>query len=85
VAFTIEFDNDFEQQMPHRTTNHGGLPHAPWLVSMVMWLNFMQFVPKDGIPTRELRRLLRKTSKSMHAWVSGGATLLSMQARWSGP
>jgi hypothetical protein len=70
VAFTIEFDNDFEQQMSHRTTNHGGLPHAPWLVSMVMWLNLMQFIPEDGIPARELQRLLRKTSKSMHTWLT---------------
>jgi hypothetical protein len=40
VAFTIEFDNEFEHQVPHRTTNHGSTPdsrHAPWLVSMVMW------------------------------------------------
>jgi DNA-binding MarR family transcriptional regulator len=70
VAFTIEFDNEFEQQMPHRTTNHGGLAHTPWLVSMVMWSNFMQFIPEDGIPARELQRLLRKTSKSMQAWLT---------------
>jgi hypothetical protein len=70
VAFTIEFDNEFEHQMPHRTTNHGGTPHAPWLVSMVMWANFMQFIPEDGIPARELQRLLRKPSKSMHAWLT---------------
>ncbi|HEY1947511.1 MAG TPA: hypothetical protein VGG97_10925 [Bryobacteraceae bacterium] len=67
VAFTIEFDNEFEHQMPHRTTNHGGLPNAPWLVSMVMWSNFMQFIPENGISARELQRLLGKTSKSMHA------------------
>jgi hypothetical protein len=70
VAFTIEFDNEFEQQMPHRTTNHGGLPHAPWLVSMVMWSNFMQFIPEDGLPVSELQRQLRKTSKSMQAWLA---------------
>jgi hypothetical protein len=23
VAFTIELDNEFEHQMPHRTRNHG--------------------------------------------------------------
>jgi hypothetical protein len=40
VAFTIEFDNEFEHQMPHRTTRYGftpGFPRAPWLVSMAMW------------------------------------------------
>jgi hypothetical protein len=39
VAFTIEFDNEFEHRVPHRTTNHGstGSRSSPWLVSMVMW------------------------------------------------
>jgi hypothetical protein len=45
VAFTIEFDNEFEHQVPHRTTNHGSATGSvPWLVSRVMWSNFMQFV-----------------------------------------
>ncbi|HVY94474.1 MAG TPA: hypothetical protein VHA14_17050 [Bryobacteraceae bacterium] len=35
VAFTIEFDNEFEHLVPHRTTRFGG--SEPWLVSMVMW------------------------------------------------
>src|SRR6266487_1082973 len=39
VAFTIEFDNEAEHRLPHRTTSHGasgpgdGAP-APWLVSL---------------------------------------------------
>jgi hypothetical protein len=40
VAFIIEFDDEFERRMPHRTTNHGSTPgahDAPWLVSMAMW------------------------------------------------
>jgi hypothetical protein len=40
VAFTIEFDNEFEHRMPHWTTNAGRAarpPGAPWLVSQVMW------------------------------------------------
>jgi hypothetical protein len=44
VAFTIEFDNEFERQMPHRTTWYGSTPnapYAPWLVSRVMWANCM--------------------------------------------
>jgi hypothetical protein len=28
VAFTIEFDNEFERQMPHRTTRHGSTAGA---------------------------------------------------------
>src|SRR5271169_2793720 len=37
VAFTIEFDNESERQMQHRTTNQhveGGARVGPWLVSM---------------------------------------------------
>jgi hypothetical protein len=37
VAFTIECDNEFERQMPHRTSNYGstaGRGAGPWLVSM---------------------------------------------------
>jgi hypothetical protein len=73
VAFTIEFDNEFEHQAPHRTTNHGSTPgafRAPWLVSMAMWLHFMQFIPDDGIPLRELKPLLRATDKSLDAWLT---------------
>jgi hypothetical protein len=36
VAFAIEFDNEFEHQVPHSSTRHGstaGFPRAPWLVS----------------------------------------------------
>jgi DNA-binding MarR family transcriptional regulator len=70
VAFTIEFDNEFERQMPHRTTRHGSTAGAdgrrgPWLVSMVMWSNCMQFVPDEGIAVRELARRVRITDKSM--------------------
>lgn len=39
VAFTIECDNEFERQMPHRTSNYGstaGQGAGPWLVSMAM-------------------------------------------------
>jgi hypothetical protein len=66
IAFTIEFDNDFEQQMPHRTTNHGSTPgshDAPW----VIWMKFMRFVHDDGITVQELQRQLQITDKDMHA------------------
>ncbi len=52
VAFIVEFDNEFELRMPHRTSNHGGTPGAPWLVSMAMWSGFMQFVTEEGVPAR---------------------------------
>jgi hypothetical protein len=77
VAFIIEFDNEFEHQTPHRTTAHGPTPNArdapwpvPWLVSMVMWSNFMQFVGEDGITVRELQRKLKCTGKDMENWLT---------------
>jgi DNA-binding MarR family transcriptional regulator len=73
TAFTIEFDNEFEHRMPHRTTNHGsaaGSRHAPWLVSMAMWSNFMQFVGEEGVTVRELQRLLRIADTGMRTWLT---------------
>ncbi|MGA9798514.1 MAG: MarR family winged helix-turn-helix transcriptional regulator [Terriglobales bacterium] len=62
VAFTIEFDNEAERILPHRTTRHGstsGLARGPWLVSQVMWSNCMRFVSEEGITVRELERVAR--------------------------
>jgi DNA-binding MarR family transcriptional regulator len=62
VAFTIEFDNEFEHQMPHRTSSHGRTADsrdAPWLVSLAMWSNCMQFVSEEGVTVAELQRLAR--------------------------
>jgi DNA-binding MarR family transcriptional regulator len=72
VAFTIEFDNEFEHRVPHRTTNHGstGSGNSPWLVSMVMWLKFLRFVPVDGISVRELKGLTRSTEKELRTWLT---------------
>ncbi|MBW3588674.1 MAG: hypothetical protein KY429_04580 [Actinobacteria bacterium] len=47
IAFTIEHDNEFERQMM-------ASPYRPILVSMVMWSNFMRFVPAEGISVRDL-------------------------------
>jgi DNA-binding MarR family transcriptional regulator len=62
VAFTIELDNEFERQMPHRTTSKGRAAEArgaPWLVSLVMWENCMRFVDQAGVTVRELDALAR--------------------------
>lgn len=59
VAFTIECDNEFERQMPHRTTNHpstAGSHRGPWLVSIVMWWNCMRFVGEHGVRVGELEQ-----------------------------
>ncbi len=73
VAFTIEFDNESEHQLPHRTTNHGSTPgalHAPWLVSLAMWDNCMRFVGKHGVRVGDLELLARtKTNlNGMERW-----------------
>lgn len=68
VAFTIEFDNEFERQMPHRTTNHDAeadTRQSPWLVSMVMWWNCMRFVDEKGISVAQLESLAR-TKTNLH-------------------
>ena len=58
VAFTIEFDNEFEHRMPHRTTRHGATaPGGLWLVSLVMWSNCLRFTGDEGVGERELLRL----------------------------
>lgn len=73
VAFTIEFDNEAEHRLPHRTTRHGrsaGAADGPWLISMVMWLNCLRFVPEEGVTVRELERLARTRTNwdGMRRW-----------------
>ena len=88
VAFTIEFDNEAERQMRHRTTRHGlakqaraeqdsaghvsteELLRAPWLVSLVMWSNCMQFIGESGLTVAELElRARTKTNwNGMERW-----------------
>ena len=64
VAFTIEFDNEAEHRLPHRTTSHGasspgdGAP-APWLVSLVMWENCMRYVTAEPITVGDLEARAR--------------------------
>lgn len=67
VAFTIEFDNEFEHRMPHRTTASGpsargrGRVHGrgPWLVSRAMWSTCLRFVGPEGVRVGDLQRLAR--------------------------
>lgn len=73
VAFTIELDNEFERQMPHRTTHFastGAAQQGPWLVSLVMWSNCMRFVGEQGVRVRDLEALARtKTNlNGMSRW-----------------
>lgn len=69
VAFTIEFDNEAEHRLPHRTTVHGisgdrTVP-SPWLTSMVMWFNCMQHLGQGPIPLRALEQRSR-TETNLH-------------------
>lgn len=70
VAFTIEFDNEFERRMPHRTTNHGATGPGPWLVSMAMWFTCMRFVTEQGVTAGELIALARTDTNlnGMERW-----------------
>ena len=79
VAFVIEFDNEFEHLVPHRTTNHGatGGTGSPWLVSMAMWVQLMRFVPDEGIPAKELYRLTGLSTKAFRM-------LLIRMSKWWG-
>jgi methyltransferase (TIGR00027 family) len=64
VAYTIEFDNEAERRLPHRTTSHGasgpgdGAP-APWLVSLAMWENCMRYVTGEPITVGDLEARAR--------------------------
>jgi DNA-binding MarR family transcriptional regulator len=71
VAFTIELDNEFEHQMPHWTTNHGGSREGPWLVSLAMWANCMQFIGEEGVPVGKLEDLAR-TATNLNGMVRWG-------------
>jgi DNA-binding MarR family transcriptional regulator len=57
VAYAIEFDDEAERRLPHRTsvsTTPDGPGDAPWLVSMVMWANVLQYVGPEGVTVEEL-------------------------------
>ncbi|HUR48237.1 MAG TPA: hypothetical protein VMY88_01720, partial [Acidimicrobiales bacterium] len=61
VAYTIEFDNEYEQRAPHITTvaRSGGLGEwpGPWLTSQVMWTNFIRYIGENGTPVRDLQAM----------------------------
>ncbi len=65
VAFTIEFDNEFERQLV------GGGGPSTFLVSMVMWSNFMRFVGDEGVTVRELSARAGVSEKPIHPSLAG--------------
>ncbi len=55
IALTIEIDNEFEQRVPHFTTDHGPRPwRGVWLASYATYANFLRFVGDDGIRMGDL-------------------------------
>ena len=70
VAFLIEFDNEFEHQTPHQTTDYGGTPRAPWLVSMVMWSRYLRHIPDEGINVKELQLRAGCDKKELQSWLT---------------
>ncbi len=58
VAFTIEIDNAWKSEMPHRTTRYGGPRRAPYATSLRQWSNFMRVLDEQGLAVAELRSLL---------------------------
>ncbi len=73
VAFTIECDNEFEHQMPHRTASSSAPSdalYAPWLISLAMWATSLRFIPEQGITVKELERLARTPTNldGMRRW-----------------
>ncbi len=60
VAFTIEFDNEFEHGTPHRTARYGGPRGAVWLGSLVLWSTCMRFLGEEGLAVGDLKKLAGK-------------------------
>ncbi len=71
VAFTIEFDNEAELRLPHRTTDFGSSSAmGVWLGSMVLWFNCMRWVPEEEIAVREVELRARTVTNwdGMRRW-----------------
>jgi hypothetical protein len=69
LAFTIEFDNEFELQMSKTYAR-------PFLTSIVMWSNFMRYVRDEGTPVEEIAARSR-------APVNNVASVVGGMERWS--
>jgi DNA-binding MarR family transcriptional regulator len=70
VAFTIEFDNEFEQRMPHRMSGSRSAKHStgPLLSSMVMWSNLMQYLGDEGLGPADIKGLARTNLPGLQRW-----------------
>jgi DNA-binding MarR family transcriptional regulator len=65
IAFTIEFDNEFERQI-------APTGRAPvFLVSLPMWSNYMRFVPPEGLPVGVLAKLAMDSDATVRSRLAG--------------
>src|SRR5579862_1029352 len=73
VAFTIEGDNEFERQVPHRTAarrSSASRREVPWLTSMAMWFTCLRYVDDAGRSVHEVDGLARTQTNwnGMERW-----------------
>lgn len=83
VAFTIEFDNEMERRMPHRTTDYGPAgsgPIRPWLVSLAMWFNCLEHLGDDGLTAKELE-LAARTKTNLNGMERWGYVTITREGR----
>jgi DNA-binding MarR family transcriptional regulator len=64
VAFTIEFDNEWEHRISKTYAR-------PFKVSIAMWSNYLRYVRTDGTPFGEVVRLSCCTKETMASTVGG--------------
>jgi len=65
VAFTIEFDNEWERQMATV------VPKPGFLVSLPMWANFMRFVDQDGLSIDRHVGMAYAAQEPVHSNIGG--------------
>ena len=71
IAYTIEFDNQFEAEVPHRISLGESSPSKkPYLVSLAMWANFLSLVDEDGITVAEFRHRTGFTAAQASQWIT---------------
>jgi DNA-binding MarR family transcriptional regulator len=72
VAFTLEFDNEFEHRIPHHTTAGSAAPTGRlWLTSQVMWENVVRYLEPDGVTVgllHERSRTISDTLAGLRRW-----------------
>jgi hypothetical protein len=76
VAFTIEFDNEFEHRMPHRTARGpAAKSRGPWLISMAMWSNYLRFVDAGTTHMEDLALLANEAGLMRWGYLTPARTL----------